>query len=156
DERKNPWLLLNHRSDDGTVPVVADATSLEYVLHAGVGDTMSIDLGADRPLTVRFVGALGDSVLQGQLVMAEEQFVRIFPALQGYRFFLIDAPEVRTSADAEKLAGVLERELAPFGFDAVTAADRLAAFHRVENTYLSTFQALGGLGLILGTIGLSA
>ena len=34
-------------------------------------------------------------------------------------------------------------------------AERLAQFHRVENTYLSTFQALGGLGLILGTIGLA-
>jgi ABC-type antimicrobial peptide transport system permease subunit len=39
----------------------------------------------------------------------------------------------------------------------VTATpERLAAFHRVENTYLSTFQALGGLGLLLGTLGLGA
>ncbi|HET6664918.1 MAG TPA: FtsX-like permease family protein, partial [Acidimicrobiales bacterium] len=30
------------------------------------------------------------------------------------------------------------------------------AFHRVENTYLSTFQSLGGLGLLLGTVGLAA
>ena len=37
-----------------------------------------------------------------------------------------------------------------------SAVERLAAFHRVENTYLSTFQALGGLGLLLGTVGLSA
>ena len=35
-------------------------------------------------------------------------------------------------------------------------SDRLASFHRVENTYLSTFQALGGLGLLLGTFGLAA
>ena len=34
-------------------------------------------------------------------------------------------------------------------------SERLAAFHRVENTYLSTFQALGGLGLLLGTVGLA-
>src|SRR5690606_8689225 len=34
--------------------------------------------------------------------------------------------------------------------------ERLEAFHRVENTYLSTFQSLGGLGLLLGTIGLAA
>jgi len=31
----------------------------------------------------------------------------------------------------------------------------LAGFHRVENTYLSTFQTLGGLGLLLGTLGLA-
>jgi putative ABC transport system permease protein len=35
-------------------------------------------------------------------------------------------------------------------------AERLAEFHRVENTYLSTFQTLGGLGLLLGTVGLAA
>jgi putative ABC transport system permease protein len=34
--------------------------------------------------------------------------------------------------------------------------DKLAAYHRVENTYLSTFQTLGGLGLVLGTVGLAA
>ena len=34
-------------------------------------------------------------------------------------------------------------------------AERLAQFHRVENTYLSTFQTLGGLGLLLGTFGLA-
>ncbi len=38
----------------------------------------------------------------------------------------------------------------------MTAVERLDAFHRVENTYLSTFQSLGGLGLLLGTIGLAA
>ena len=49
----------------------------------------------------------------------------------------------------------MERELDAFGVDAVSTTERLDAFHRVENTYLSTFQALGGLGLLLGTIGLA-
>jgi ABC-type antimicrobial peptide transport system permease subunit len=31
---------------------------------------------------------------------------------------------------------------------------RLNAFNAVQNTYLSTFQALGGLGLLLGSAGL--
>jgi ABC-type antimicrobial peptide transport system permease subunit len=80
----------------------------------------------------------------------------LFPAQQGYRMFLIDDPAVRNLDQAEALAGTIERELAPFGFDAVSTAERLRSFHRVENTYLSTFQALGGLGLLLGTIGLAA
>ena len=42
-----------------------------------------------------------------------------------------------------------------FGADATGTADRLAQFHQVENTFLSTFQTLGGLGLLLGTIGLA-
>jgi ABC-type antimicrobial peptide transport system permease subunit len=135
--------------------VIADATSLQYVLHSAVGDTMTIDIGAGTPLTLRFVAALRDSVLQGQLVMGEQQFTRLFPQHQGFRFFLIDAADVRTSTDAAALATVLERELEPFGIDASSTTERLDAFHRVENTYLSTFQALGGLGLLLGTIGLA-
>ena len=38
----------------------------------------------------------------------------------------------------------------------MSAAERLASFHRGNNTYLATFQALGGLGLVLGTFGLGA
>jgi len=154
-ERVNPWLLLQRTPDDGAVPVIADATSLQYVLHAAVGDTMTMDIGASTPLTLRFVAALRDSVLQGQLVMGEQQFTRLFPQHQGFRFFLIDAADARTSTDAAALAAVLERELEPFGVDASSTTERLDAFHRVENTYLSTFQALGGLGLLLGTIGLA-
>ncbi len=154
-ERENPWLLLRRELPDGAVPAIADATSLQYVLHAAVGDDFTIDTGAGEPLRLRFVAALSDSVLQGELVIAEGQFVRRFPSHEGYQMFLIDAPGVDTPDEANALVASLERALDPFGFDAVTAAERLAAFHRVENTYLSTFQALGGLGLLLGTIGLA-
>jgi ABC-type antimicrobial peptide transport system permease subunit len=155
-ERGNPWLLLQRPMTGGPVPVIADATSLQYVLHAKIGDVFSMDIGADRPLELQFVAALADSVLQGELMMSEENFIRLFPSQQGYRLFLIDAEGVTTPEAAGKLAGILEKDLATFGFDAVPAADRLEAFHRVENTYLSTFQSLGGLGLVLGTIGLAA
>jgi putative ABC transport system permease protein len=155
EERANPWLLLNRPFEDGSIPVVADATSLQYVLHASLGDTMAIDVGAERPITLRFVAALRDSVLQGEIVMGEANFVRLFPGEHGFRYFLIDAPAVTTRAEAAALAEVVERELQPFGVDAVSTVERLDAFHRVENTYLSTFQALGGLGLLLGTVGLA-
>ena len=88
-------------------------------------------------------------------MIAEQQFVRLFPLQQGYRLFLVDAPSVKSVPEAEALAAIFERELQPFGVDATVTSERLAAFHRVENTYLSTFQALGGLGLLLGTVGLA-
>ena len=55
-----------------------------------------------------------------------------------------------------EVSSVLEDRMADFGFDVVSTTERLAAFHRVNNTYLATFQTLGGLGLILGTFGLGA
>lgn len=154
-ERANPWQILHRTFADGAIPVVADATSLQYVLHAGLGDTFSIETGGVRPVVVRFVGALRDSVLQGQLVMAEDRFATLFGARQGYQFFLIDEPETRTASQADALGAVLERELQPYGVDALPTSRRLEEFHTVENTYLSTFQTLGGLGLLLGTIGLA-
>ena len=54
------------------------------------------------------------------------------------------------------VAADIENALTDFGADATGTTARLAEFHRVENTYLSTFQTLGGLGLLLGTVGLAA
>jgi putative ABC transport system permease protein len=59
-------------------------------------------------------------------------------------------------ADENALVTRLESALADQGLDVVAARDRLAAFHRVENTYLSTFETLGALGLLLGTVGLAS
>ena len=100
---------------------------------------------------MRLVAALEDSVFQSELIMGERAFRRLFPGQEGYRVFLLD---VLRSDEGPVTAG-LESTLADQGFDVVTARDRLAAYHRVENTYLSTFQALGALGLLLGTVGLA-
>ena len=56
-------------------------------------------------------------------------------------------------SDADALSKLLESKLP--GFDVEPVADRLAAFLNVQNTYLLTFQTLGGLGLLLGTFGLA-
>jgi ABC-type antimicrobial peptide transport system permease subunit len=38
--------------------------------------------------------------------------------------------------------------------DVVSTVQKLRDFHLVEHTYMSVFQAIGGLGLMLGTLGL--
>ena len=103
-------------------------------------------------MRVRFVGALKPGLLQGKLVTGERSFQRAFKGTEGYRFFLIEAPPGREGAVAE----ALESRLSDFGLDVTEAAVRLHAYHEVENTYISTFQTLGALGLLLGTVGLGA
>jgi putative ABC transport system permease protein len=152
-EEENRWLLLERKFGDGAVPVVADANSLAYVLHLKVGEDFLLERGGAEPLRLRVVGALSDSVFQGELLMSEANFTRLFPEQEGYRLFLIDVP---AGAEAREAAAQLEEALEDYGFDAQPTAERLAEFHRVENTYLSTFQMLGGLGLALGTLGLAA
>jgi ABC-type antimicrobial peptide transport system permease subunit len=48
----------------------------------------------------------------------------------------------------------LTRQLGDRGLELVPAVKRLAEFNEVENTYLSIFQVLGGLGMLLGSAGL--
>jgi putative ABC transport system permease protein len=150
-EKANPWLLLTEEQRDDSIPVIADANSMTYVLHKSLGDEIVID-HRGRVVTMRLVAALSDSVLQGELMMSEANFLKAFPEQGGYQFMLVAAP----AAKVADVATIIEDQLSDFGADATTTADRLAEFHRVENTYLSTFQTLGGLGLLLGTIGLSA
>lgn len=152
EEERNPWLLLDREIAPDVVPVIADANSMTYVLHLGLGDDFALNPGGPRPVRLRLVGALRDSIFQGELIISERHFLRLFPHVQGYRFFLIDVAAQRSAS----LAATLEEALSDFGFDVVPAGERLAEFHRVENTYLSTFQMLGGLGLLIGTLGLSA
>ncbi len=157
EEKANPWLLLNNKSQIGNlkseirdpVPVIADANSLTYVLHLKVGDETALTASDGAPVKLRVVGALADSVLQGELLMSEANFIKLFPDQQGYRVFLIEG------GDPTKTAAALEDKLSDFGFDAISTGEKLASFHQVENTYLSTFQTLGGLGLLLGTLGLA-
>jgi ABC-type antimicrobial peptide transport system permease subunit len=149
EDRANPWRLLRLR-EPGVIPVIVDANSLTYVLHRRVGDELPITYG-NRDITLRIVASLRDSMLQSELVMSQADFVELFPDQQGYQVFLIESAEA-----ASELTAQVEDALTEFGGDATATAERLAAFHRVENTYLSTFQTLGGLGLLLGTIGLAA
>jgi ABC-type lipoprotein release transport system permease subunit len=149
----NPWLLLTLPAASEPVPAIVDQTSLQYVLHASVGDTITIDADTAHPIDLRIVASLDDSVLQGEILIGDAAFQRLFPDIAGYRVFLIDTGGAEA---ADATSEELERALEPFAFDAQSTRARLDAFHRVENTYLSTFQALGGLGLVLGCFGLVA
>ena len=150
-ERANPWRLLDRDPGGGVVPVIADANSMTYVLHKALGDELTIDVSG-RPVRLRIVAALDDSLLQSELIMSESNFLKLFPEQEGFQFLLVDAPAERAGA----IADAIEAGAADLGADAMPTAQRLEEFHAVENTYLSTFKTLGGLGLLVGTVGLAA
>jgi hypothetical protein len=151
-QARNPWLLLDVPQPDGAIPAIGDANSLQYILHRAIGDEVVVQGDGGIPVRLRLVAALRDSILQGELIVGEADFLRAFPDREGFRFFLVDTP----AADAEALVLPIEEALADWGVSVESSAARLETYHRVENTYLSTFQSLGALGLVLGTIGLAA
>ena len=143
----SPWPLLESQAGDGAIPAIADANSMTYVLHLKLGEIFVLN-----GTRFRIVAALQDSLFQSELLISEKNFLRLFPDVEGYRFFLLKLSPQR----AQQVSGVLEEALSDYGFDVQPAEARLASFHKVENTYLSTFRSLGALGLILGTVGLAA
>jgi putative ABC transport system permease protein len=144
---KNHWEDLDAHLPGGAIPAMADANSMTYVLHLKLGEDFMLN-----GTRFRMVKALEDSIFQSELLISETNFLRLFPRVEGYRFFLLDVPPQR----AQQVTGTLEEALSDYGFDVQSTEARLASFHRVENTYLSTFRSLGALGLVLGTIGLAA
>jgi hypothetical protein len=161
---ENKWELLHAElgtDDNGrpVIPVVIDANTATYSLKVGVGDRFPIRDEVDREWTLEVVGLLKNSVLQGKLLVGEAGFQRLFSETGGYRFFLIErAPGTsnpRAGSGPVDVARRLESVLADNGFDVMDAKDQLADYLAVQNTYLSTFQSLGALGLLLGTIGLA-
>jgi ABC-type lipoprotein release transport system permease subunit len=148
-ERTNPWLILNRSVGDDIVPAIADANSITYVLHKALGEDVVVSRGG-RHVRLRLVAALADSIFQSELVISDVNFVKLFPEQEGYRLLLVETPR------AAQVATAIREGASDLGAAAISTAERLAEFHRVENTYLSTFQTLGGLGLLVGTVGLAA
>ena len=148
EEEANPWLALYRDLGPDVVPAIGDINSTEWILHRSLGEEILIADGNGEPLRLRLVALIKGSLFQGELLIAEDRFTTHFPARSGYGHFLIetDAPD--------SLSLVIEKALAPYGLDVTSSTTRLRTFRAIENTYLSTFQTLGGLGLVLGTLGL--
>ncbi len=146
------WNLLTPGSEDdpNVLPAIGDANSIQWALGRKVGDTLDYVDETGRPLKVRLVAAVANSILQGNLLVDESALTRRFPAVSGYRMFLLDAP----SNHAATVSRQLTRALSDYGLELVPTTQRLNAFNAVQNTYLGTFQILGGLGLLLGSVGL--
>jgi ABC-type lipoprotein release transport system permease subunit len=143
------------------IPAIGDAAAIQWALHKSLGDTLDYTDERGQTFKLRLVGAVANSILQGNLLIDEAEFTRRFPSESGYRFFLVDvpsdnlAPEVWTKHVAD-ISSTMGRALQNTGLELTPAARRLAQFNAVQNTYLNTFQVLGALGLLLGTAGLAA
>ncbi len=146
-----PWRKLKRvPSEIGRVPAIGDEKSLRWILHHDPDDDFIVQDEFGKSLRLELETVV-NSLFQSQLIISESNFTKYFPSQSGYQFFLIKTPpELR-----EETAQILEKTLEDYGFDLMSASARLANYRAVENTYISTFQSLGGLGVLLGTFGLA-
>ena len=145
------WRTLTLKNfEEGRAPAIGDTKSLRWILHHNPDDDFLVQDEFGKPLSLE-LETIENSLFQSQLIISESNFTKYFPSQSGYQFFLIKTPP----ALREETAQVLEKTLADYGFDLTSASARLASYRAVENTYISTFQSLGGLGILLGTFGLA-
>ncbi|MFZ4764709.1 MAG: FtsX-like permease family protein [Roseimicrobium sp.] len=147
------WRSLGGADGEGAIPAIADQATAMWGLGKGIGDTLTY-IGADgNAFTVKLVGLLAGSVLQGKLIIAEGAFLQKFPDAAGYKFFLINCAKDGGVA-ASSVSEHLTKQLQNRGLALEPTVARLAAFNAVQNTYIGIFTVLGGLGVLLGTLGL--
>ncbi len=151
EEVENPWSLLEQELEPGVIPAFGDINSTQWILKLPLGQELVMPDGLGGDVRLRLVGNLKTSIFQSELLVSQKNFETYFPQQEGASVFLIDAPP----ASADEVTRILESTLGPYGFDAESTLEKLAAFHAVQNTFLSTFRTLGGLGLLLGTVGLA-
>ena len=147
---KGGWDALNQPQADNAVPAIGDEATTRWGLGKSVGETLSCTDGQGNEFRVRIVGVIANSVLQGSLIISDKNFVQRFPSVAGKRVFLIDALQNNTKEISEKWMSAFDGR----GLELVPAWRRLAEFQAVESSYIGIFEALGGLGLLLGSAGL--
>lgn len=149
-DAEHPWLELANGKADKVISAFVDQTVLTWGLKKKVGDTLFYLSEAGERLSLIVKGGLKSSIFQGNVLIDEAQFRKYFPSVGGSKIMLIDAESDQQKA----LEAYLNNEFTDFGIEVTRASDRLAEFNSVTNTYLTVFMVLGGLGVLIGTIGL--
>ena len=159
----NPWSLLSDpvRGDERPVPAILDQATAQWALKlGGVGAPFTLSDDDGNPLACQIVGLLEPGILQGSVLISEADFTRHFPRRSGYGMALVDAAGVGTASGGRPDEAAIGRAVAAAWADAgpivQTTRARLASLAAVQNTFLAGFQALGTLGLLLGTAGVAA
>lgn len=153
EEKANPWLQLKQTGDDA-IPAIIDANTADWTLKTPLGSIVEVNDAEGKPCKLRIVGLLNASIFQSEIIVGEKAFLSLYPQQTGYSFLLIDTGE----PDPAKLKTIeqdLGKGLEAFNMDVQTTAERIRGYLAVRNMYLATFQALGGLGLVLGAVGLA-
>jgi ABC-type antimicrobial peptide transport system permease subunit len=143
-------LELEKKYSENIYPAFADQTVIQYGLKKNIGDTLVYVNEMGKTFKLILAGGLNNSIFQGKILISENVFRKQYPSSGGSKIMLIDAPQKKQKI----ISNILEQSLIDYGIEVTPTSQRLATFNSVENTYLSVFMALSGLGFLIGTIGL--
>ena len=153
------WQLLVRPLATGpaaAIPAILDQATAQWGLKlGGVGSRFTLVDDAGEAVEFEIVGLLEPGILQGFVLVAEREFERVFPDRSGYGMALVDSTGVPANR-REEVRPAIAAAWADAGTTVTPAVRRLASLQAVQNTFLAGFQALGTLGLLLGTAGVAA
>ena len=147
---ENPWKLLD--SSNPFVNAFVEKNTVEWMIHSGLGKDYKIQDASGKDELLKFAGLFQGSVFQSEILIGESQFLKFYPQQQGYQYFLIDAD----SKDLSEIEEAFKIGLSDYGAKVSKTKDLIERFASVENAYLSMFQGLGTIGLLIGTMGVAA
>jgi putative ABC transport system permease protein len=145
--------MIDSKLTDRIDPISAavEQNTMMWMLKKSIGDTVIVQNSRGETVSLTLRSAMTDSPFQRELLIEEWKFKQAFPHTDGYRQFLISVPEGRE----REVAALLETGLSDSGMTVTPVKDRIVAFQAVIGAYLTLFQVLGGLGLLLGVAGLA-
>jgi ABC-type lipoprotein release transport system permease subunit len=149
-DAERPWSSLESTLPGGVVPAIADQTVIQWGLGKKMGDTLFYRNERGDSLKIKLIGGIAPSVLQGNLLISDSNFLLHYPSVSGASVYLVESA---TGGETDPEID-LNRALRDNGWYMKRAPERLAEFDSVQNTYLSIFSLLGVLALLLGTVGL--
>ncbi len=148
-DEDNPWFLLQETGEDGDIPAIGDYNTIVWILGLNLGSTVTVLDEAGSEINLKIVGITGNSIFQGSLIIWDENFDTLYPTNNGYQLFLFKSQEDELKPQIAEMESALTR----YGFDAYTVESVVVEGILVENTYISIFQVILVLGLIIGTLG---
>ncbi len=149
-EKNQIWQALEKPFAPGIIPAIADQGVLTWSLKKSIGDTLFYTDESGKPLKLLLVAGLENSIFQGNLLISDSLFMVHFPSVSGSKIMLVQTQEFNKN----EISDLLKNTFEDYGIEITSASRRLAQFNAVTNTYLTVFMMLGGLGVLIGTIGL--
>lgn len=152
------WALLDESLPDGVIPgLVGDANTAQWGIKKNTGrahgDILEFFDERGKTFRVKLMGSLpmNVSVFQGSILISSRAFVAHYPSENGSRMFLVDS-----LPGAEHLVQTaLITKFRKWGLSLTPSIDRLKSFYAVESSYMAMFLVLGGLGMLLGSAGMT-